>query len=120
LTRSKSPLSDNSLKSALTQKSRDKREKHAGVSRSRSLSSPRRNNLSPELEFENRPTESLRSAKRRTRKSSAKHNAEVRASIERLGFCVPILITSEGVIIDGHAAWEVAKELGRAGVGFGG
>ncbi len=112
MTRSKSPLSGDNLKPLLTQKSRAKREKHASVNQSRSLSSPRRNDLRPDLVKEDRPTDSLRPANRRTRRATAEHKAEIRATIERLGFCVPILITRDGVIINGHAAWEVAKELG--------
>lgn len=43
---------------------------------------------------------------------SEKQIVALMASIQRLGFLVPIIINEEGVILAGHGRWEVAKRLG--------
>jgi N6-adenosine-specific RNA methylase IME4 len=42
--------------------------------------------------------------------------AALRADITSHGITTPIEATPDGVILDGHARWRVARELGRAGV----
>jgi len=42
--------------------------------------------------------------------------AALRADITSHGITTPIEATFDGVILDGHARWRVARELGRAGV----
>jgi DNA modification methylase len=72
----------------------------------------RRNDLVPELRFETRDLESLRPAARRVRRRDAKQSAKLAASIGSFGLCRPILIDSDGTIVEGHGLWEVARKQG--------
>ena len=58
------------------------------------------------------PLEGLRSAKRKVRKIDPVHVREVAATMAALGFCVPVLIGNNNVVIDGEVGIEAAKLLG--------
>lgn len=71
-----------------------------------------RNDLTPTLNKIEVAVSDLHLPKRAIRKLVSEHVAEVRGSIERLGFTVPILITSALEIVDGVTRVAAAKELG--------
>lgn len=71
-----------------------------------------RNDLAPTLELTCRPVPSIRPAERRIRKSTPAQIARVTASILDMGFCAPVLIDGEDVLIDGHIRLEAARALG--------
>ncbi len=58
----------------------------------------------------------LRSANRRLRRRSKKQFGILCANIQRFRCRVPILVTGDGEIIDGHAIWEACKSLGHTTV----
>ena len=73
---------------------------------------PRRNDLAPRLRLETRAIESLRPASRSVRCRDAKQSAKLAASLERFGLCRPILIDTDGAIVEGHGLWEAARAQG--------
>jgi ParB/Sulfiredoxin domain len=66
----------------------------------------------PTLEITYVPLENLRSPARKVRKIDQAHARDVAAVISELGFCVPVLIGKNNVVIDGEVRVEAAKLLG--------
>src|SRR5262245_13239908 len=62
------------------------------------------------------PVESLRPYSRNARTHSKKQIRQIANSIQRFGFCNPVLIDDQGQIIAGHGRVEAAKLLGIAEV----
>ena len=58
------------------------------------------------------PLEDLRSPARKVRKLDPAHAREVATVISELGFCVPVLIGKNNVVIDGEVRIEAANLLG--------
>jgi ParB-like chromosome segregation protein Spo0J len=56
--------------------------------------------------------EDLRSPARKVRKLDPAHVRDVAAVMSALGFCVPVLIGKNNVVIDGEVRIEAAKLLG--------
>ena len=63
------------------------------------------------MNFENRPTHSLRPYARNARTHSPKQIKQIARSIERFGFNNPLLIDDEDQIIAGHGRLLAAKQL---------
>ena len=63
------------------------------------------------MNFENRPTHSLRPYARNARTHSPKQIKQIARSIERFGFNNPVLIDDEDQIIAGHGRLLAAKQL---------
>ena len=63
------------------------------------------------MNFENRPTHSLRPYARNARTHSPKQIKQIARSIERFGFNNPVLIDDEDQIIVGHGRLLAAKQL---------
>ena len=63
------------------------------------------------MNFENRPTHSLRPYSRNARTHSPKQIKQIARSIERFGFNNPLLIDDEDQIIAGHGRLLAAKQL---------
>jgi ParB-like nuclease domain len=63
------------------------------------------------MNFENRPTHSLRPYARSARTHSPKQIKQIARSIERFGFNNPVLIDDEDQIIAGHGRLLAAKQL---------
>jgi DNA modification methylase len=55
------------------------------------------------------PIERLRPATRKVRKLDQAHVRQIAAAIAKLGFCDPVLIGRENVVLDGEARLEAAK-----------
>jgi len=72
--------------------------------------------LAPMITLEKRLIVKLRPATRQVRRSIMRHNAEVAASMQQFGNVCPILITPDGMVIDGHARLEAAKSLGQTDI----
>src|SRR5262245_66573912 len=58
------------------------------------------------------PVESLRPYSRNARTHSKKQIRQIAKSIQRFGFCNPVLIDDQGQIIAGHGRVAAAKLLG--------
>src|SRR5258708_31565972 len=64
------------------------------------------------MNFENRPTHSLRPYPGNARTHSPKQIKQISRSIERFGFNNPVLVDDDDQIIAGHGRVEAAKLLG--------
>src|SRR5260370_38957500 len=64
------------------------------------------------MNFENRPTHSLRPYPGNARTHSPKQIKQISRSIDRFGFNNPVLVDDDGQIIAGHGRVEAAKLLG--------
>jgi len=71
-----------------------------------------RNDLLPRLELALVPLEHLKMPAREVRKLHPAHVREVADSIGALGFCAPILIGKDYLVLDGAARVEAARNLG--------
>jgi DNA modification methylase len=71
-----------------------------------------RNDALPHLELIYLAPDALRSLARQVRLRDAVHVREVAAAISALGFCDPILIGKDNVVLDGEVRLEAAKLLG--------
>jgi DNA modification methylase len=103
---------ERSLKQQLKSKSRRRREGAAGLAAPSAAPRALRNDILPALELVYPPLGHLRSAKRKVRKIDPVHVREVAATMAALGFCVPVLIGNNNVVIDGEVRIEAAKLLG--------
>jgi DNA modification methylase len=103
---------ERSFKETLKAKSRRRREDLARLAAPAAAARPLRNDVLPQLEIVDLLLESLRSPSRKVRGGDPAHVREIAATISALGFCVPILIGKNNVVIDGEARLEAAKLLG--------
>lgn len=71
-----------------------------------------RNDLLPDLKLENRPITDLTFYKNRVRLAKPEHVAEISVSLKRFGICRPILVNSDGRVIDGEVVIAAAQKLG--------
>lgn len=102
------------LKSALQEKSRNRRQAKKTLASCEGSAVHQRNDLLPNLRVEYLPIDALRAADRRVRRSTASQSAKVALSLKRFGLCAPVLIDSDGRIVHGHVVWEAARRLGLA------
>ena len=107
---------EHSLKRQLKGKSRRRREDFARLAAPGAAPRALRNDVLPPLEITYVPLDELRSPTRKVRVRDAAHVREVAAAISALGFCDPILIGKDNVVLDGEARLEAAKQLGLPSV----
>jgi DNA modification methylase len=108
-----SPLAfGRSLKRQLKGKSRRRREELARLATPGAAPRALRNDALPPLELTYVPLDDLRSPARKVRVRDAAHVREVAASMSALGFCNPVLIGKNNVVLDGEARLEAARLLG--------
>lgn len=69
------------------------------------------NDILPALELERIAPDDLRMLKRKVRKVDPAHVREVAGSMSKLGFCDPVSIGKDNLVIDGDVRVEVAKLL---------
>jgi DNA modification methylase len=103
---------ERSFKKTLKGKSRRRREDLARLAAPAGAPRALRNDVRPLLVIVDLPLESLSSPARKLRARDPAHVREVAATISALGFCVPILIGKNNVVIDGEVRLEAAKLLG--------
>jgi DNA modification methylase len=93
-------------------KSRRRRQDLAGLAEVEAVRRLRRNDLLPRLELALVPLDTLKLPAREVRKLNAAHVREVVNAIGALGFCAPILIGRDSLVLDGAARVEAARSLG--------
>lgn len=101
-----------SLTDGLKAKSRHRR---ASLGRLAATSSPARasrNDLLPRLDLVYVLLEDLRMPAREVRKLNPAHVREVANSIRTLGFCAPILVGKDNLVLDGAVRVQAARLLG--------
>ena len=64
------------------------------------------------MRYEQRPTSSLTPYENNARTHSEAQVDEIAASIQAFGFCNPILISGDGMVIAGHGRLMAAEQLG--------
>ncbi|WP_294622068.1 DNA modification methylase [uncultured Roseovarius sp.] len=70
-----------------------------------------KNDLMPQLKITYRRTDELKASKHQVRQVKPKHVKRAARSIERFGFCEPVLVNGDEVV-DGHVRLKAALELG--------
>jgi hypothetical protein len=105
-----------SLTSGLKAKSRARRESLKRLAASSSPARAPRNDLLPPLDLVYVLLEDLRTPAREVRKLDAAHVREVANSISTFGFCAPILVGKDNLVLDGAVRVQAARllSLGRA------
>jgi DNA modification methylase len=93
-------------------KSRRRRQDLAGLAEVEAVRRLRRNDLLPRLELALVPLDTLKLPAREVRKLNAAHVREVASAIGALGFCAPILVGRDSLVLDGAARVEAARSLG--------
>jgi len=96
----------------LKAKSRRRRETLVDLHQAASRRHPTRNDLSPPLALVDLPIDALRAPPRKVRRLDEAHVQEVVRSIAALGFCAPVLIGRDNVVLDGQSRVEAARRLG--------
>jgi hypothetical protein len=91
-------------------RNRRRRARMTAASQGASLD-PRRNDLLPEFRLEYVRLSDLRPSATKLRRLEPNHVREVAAAIARLGFCDPLLIGTDGELIDGEARFAAAEQL---------
>jgi hypothetical protein len=100
----------------LKAKSPRRRETLADPREAASRRHPARNDLSPLLVLVELPIDALRAPSRKVRRLDEAHVQEIVRSIAALGFCAPILIGRDNLVLDGQSRLEAARRLGFARV----
>ena len=103
---------ERSFKETLKGKSRRRREDLARLAAPAAAARALRNDVLPHLGIVYVPLDDLHSPARKVRARDPAHMREVAGTISALGFCVPILIGKNNLVIDGEARLEAAKLLG--------
>jgi hypothetical protein len=105
-----------SLTGGLKAKSRARREGLKVLAESSSPVRAPRNDLLPRLDLAYLLLEDLRMPAHDVRKLDLAHVREVANSISTLGFCAPILVGKDNLVLDGAARVQAARllDLGRA------
>ncbi len=98
-----------SLSDKLKTKGRARREGLRRLAAAAPAPRARRNDILPHLELTYLPLDQLQRAPKKIRKLDLAHVKEIAAAITELGFCDPILIGKENVVLDGEARLEAAK-----------
>ena len=104
------------LKGALIEKTKARRELQRSLTNFSRRQGQPRNDLTPPLALETRAIGRLRAGSHRVRKDDARQVARIKDSINEFGVCRPVLITTDGEIIDGHAVVAACQELEMTGV----
>jgi ParB-like nuclease domain len=107
---------DQSLTNQLKAKGRGRRKRLAKRAETAGMSRSLRNDPLPPLQSIVIPLDQLGIQSRKLRKRDLAHVQEVGRSIAALGFCVPLLIGKDNLIIDGEVRYEAAKLLGLPAV----
>jgi hypothetical protein len=106
------PEAARSLTGGLRAKSRRRRESLKSLTASSLPARVPRNDLLPPLDLVYVILEDLRIPAREVRKLDPVHVREVANSIRTLGFCAPILIGKDNLILDGAVRVQAARFLG--------
>jgi DNA modification methylase len=104
---SATPLTDQ-----LKAKSRRRRESMGLLTAASTPARLLRNDLLPPLDLAHIPLDELRMPAREVRKLNPAHVREVANSISALGFCAPILVGKNNLVVDGTARLQAARLLG--------
>ena len=97
-------------------KSRQRRERLARLAGTAAAPHPMRNDALPPLELVHVAPKDLRTLARKLRKIDPAHVREVASSVSALGFCDPVLVGKNNLVLDGEIRLEAANLLGLSTV----
>ncbi len=100
------------LTEQLKAKSRRRRESAGRLTAASTPARAPRNDLLPPLDLTHIPLDELRMPARELRKLDPAHVREVANSISALGFCAPILVGKNDLVLDGAVRVQAARLLG--------
>src|SRR5271165_6271781 len=106
------PEAAHSLTSQLKAKSRCRRQSMGCLTAASTPARAPRNDLLPPLDLAHIPLDGLRMPAREIRKLDPAHVREVANSISALGFCAPILVGKNNLVLDGAVRVQAARLLG--------
>jgi ParB-like nuclease domain len=107
---------EQSLPHQLQQKSRRRRKELLQLAEAIAAPGARRNDPLPRLDLVSIRLDDLNLPKRKTRKCTPAHVREVMGAISALGFCAPILVGRDNLVLDGEIRVGAARALGLAAV----
>jgi hypothetical protein len=105
-------IEEQSLPRQLQRKSRRRRKDLSELAKASAAPRRRRNDPLPRLDLVCIRPDDLNLLKRKTRKCAPAHMREAMGSIGALGFCAPILVGKDNMVLDGEIRVEAAKALG--------
>ncbi len=100
------------LTEQLRAKNRQRRETLTGLQKAMASPRPARNDLLPALALVDLPLDALSVPLRKVRRLDEAHVQEIVRAITALGFCAPILIGKDNLVLDGQSRIEAARRLG--------
>jgi ParB-like nuclease domain len=109
-------VEEQSLHHQLQRISRRRRKDLSELTKASSAPRKRRNDLLPQLELVSIRPDDLNLPTRKTRKCTPAHVREVMGAINELGFCAPVLVGKDNLVLDGEIRVEAAKALGLPAV----
>lgn len=116
-TSDRSKLNDQSpLIEQLKTKNRSRRESLTRIAKPGAAPRKVHNDVLPTLGLVRIPIDGLNFAPRKVRKKDPAHVREVAATISELGFCNPILIGKDNLVLDGETRVDAARLIGLASV----
>lgn len=107
-----SPVGASPFTEQLKAKSRKRRDGQTRIQAAISKPNPARNDLAPPLTLVDMPLDALRAPARKIRAIDEAHVQEVARAIASLGFCAPVLIGKDNLVLDGQSRVEAARRLG--------
>jgi len=109
----RNPIIDvNAFTEQLKAKNRRRRDSQADIKSAMAMRHPARNDLAPSLALIDLPIDALRFPSRKVRATDEAHVQEIARAIASLGFCAPILIGKDNVVLDGQSRIEATRRLG--------
>ena len=105
-------VDEHAVQRQLQQKSGHRRKELLQLGKASAAPRVRRNDPLPRLELVSIGLDDLKLAARKIRKCSPAHVRELMGSISELGFCAPILVGKDNLVLDGEIRVEAAKALG--------
>jgi hypothetical protein len=105
-------VDEHAIQRQLQRKSGHRRKELLQLAKASAAPHARRNDPLPQLELVSIGLDDLKSAARKIRKCNPAHVRELMGSISELGFCAPILVGKDNLVLDGEIRIEAAKALG--------
>jgi hypothetical protein len=105
-------VNEHAIQRQLQRKSGHRRKELLQLAKASAAPHARRNDPLPQLELVSIGLVDLKLAARQIRKCIPAHVRELMGSISELGFCAPILVGKDNLVLDGKIRIEAAKALG--------
>jgi hypothetical protein len=105
-------VDEHAIQRQLQRKSGHRRKELLQLAKASAAPHARRNDPLPQLELVSIGLDDLKLAARKIRKCTPAHVRELMGSISELGFCAPILVGKNNLVLDGEIRIEAAKALG--------